>query len=100
MALAQAHACQGTEQLAASCLAGERGGSRLYPPPAPRCGANAPTLSLTSVPQPQVHVCLHRGSAVDFVMGDPAQLGETLLGKSPTPIYHQIRQDSGLVQER
>lgn len=30
MALARAHACQGTEQLNASRLAAERGGSRLH----------------------------------------------------------------------
>lgn len=58
MALAQAHACQGTEQLTASCLAGDEGDGRLYhpSPPAPLCGANAPTLSFTFLPQPQVDV--------------------------------------------
>lgn len=37
MALARAHACQGTEQLNASRLAAKRGGSRLHhpSPPAP-----------------------------------------------------------------
>jgi hypothetical protein len=61
VALAQAHACQGTEQLTASCLAGEQGGSRQHhpSPPAPHCGANAPTLSFAFLPQPQVDVCLH-----------------------------------------